>query len=72
MNKCKRGKFLGGLTKEEIEIVKWIREEVPTRTCKHSISFWKFWLWKYRKFQVPVIGIKMAIEIVQKVKKLYE
>jgi len=61
------------LSVKEIEIVKMIREKVPKVTIKsHSIPFWRPDLWKYRKSQVPAIGIKLAIEIVLMVKKELE
>lgn len=55
----------GNLTKKERDIVRKIRESVPRVTCTYSgIRWWEFWLWKYRKFEVPCIGLKNAIDLV--------
>jgi len=59
-----------GLSRGEVAIVKKIRESVPKVTIKSSsIRWWQVHLWKYRKSQVPCIGIKFAIEIVKMVRE---
>lgn len=61
--------MLEKLTKKDKEIVMMIREKVPKVTVRSSVCWWQIHLWKYRKYQVPVIGLKMAIEIVLMVKE---
>ncbi len=60
----------GNLSKREIEIVKMIRAKVPKVTHVNTgIRWWQLRLRKYRKYQIPAIGIKDAIDIVVMVRE---
>ena len=61
--------MLEKLTKHDMKIVRMIREQVPTVTVRSSVRWWEIHLWKYRKSQVPCIGLKLAVELVLMMKE---
>ena len=53
------------------EIVRLIRDNIDRCTIVNSsIKWYQFSLWKYRKYELPRMGLKDAIELAEKILRL--
>lgn len=64
------------MNKEELlgaQIAKTLRKVIPAVMITDSgIKWWQFWLWKYKHYPVPIIGLREAKEMAEKICTLIE